>query len=214
MNENQQATPVTQNITLGQDGVYRWAYELKLLKNPTVLITVLTIFGGILVGFLVVSLLFSIGDIADDGWSAVIESLKLTGLMGGLLMGLTILGYLFYALTVGGKYLVLFEMDEKGIKHIQAPKQLKKTQMVSAIAALSGAATGNYTAAGAGLLAASKNASASRWDKVKSISVHPTLGVIKVNEALVKNQIYAEKSDFPFVRDYILSHCSGAKIKQ
>ena len=42
------------NIILGEDGKYRWVYELPMLKNPVILMTVwrvLLISGLILAGF-------------------------------------------------------------------------------------------------------------------------------------------------------------------
>ena len=39
---------VSKNITFDSDGVYRWAYELNLYKNPTILFLIWKIFGGIL----------------------------------------------------------------------------------------------------------------------------------------------------------------------
>ncbi len=35
---------VTPNIVKGNDGVYRWMYELPILKNPTMLITLIMCF--------------------------------------------------------------------------------------------------------------------------------------------------------------------------
>mgnify|MGYP007070339844 CR=1 FL=1 len=46
---------VTENIYLCTDGRYRWVYEYQMLKNPTVLITVLKVFllsFGIVAGFM------------------------------------------------------------------------------------------------------------------------------------------------------------------
>ena len=41
---------VTKNITFDADGFYRWAYELNLYKNPTIIFLIWKIFGFILLG--------------------------------------------------------------------------------------------------------------------------------------------------------------------
>ena len=52
-------------------------------------------------------------------------------LMLGVMTGLTILGYIVYVLMVGGKYIVLFEMDEEGVTHTQQPKQFTKAKALA-----------------------------------------------------------------------------------
>ena len=109
---------------------------------------------------------------------------------------------------------MLFEMDENGIRHTQAPRQFQKAQLLAAITALSGMKSGHIGTVGTGLLAGSKASSYSEWRLVKSIAVHPRLNLIKVNAPLNKNQVYAETSDFAFVRQYILTHCAEAKLRE
>lgn len=103
-------------------------------------------------------------------------------------------------------------MDHKGIDHIQMPKQFKKAEGLAWLTAMAGLVTGNFTTAGAGILAGSKNTSTSRFDHVKKIIRKKGLHCIKVNEVLEKNQIYAADEDYEFVWDFITQQCPGAKI--
>ena len=41
---------VADSIYLCPDGMYRWVYEFRMMKNPSVLFTIWKIFGGILGG--------------------------------------------------------------------------------------------------------------------------------------------------------------------
>ena len=126
-------------------------------------------------------------------------------------MILFVISYWLYALiALGGKSCVLFEMDEKGITHTQAPRQFKKAQIMSLI---NGLTATNLSALGNAMIVGSRSSMSSDWSKVRSVQCFPRRGVIKVNELLNKNQVYVSEEDFEFVRDYIVSHCVNAKIK-
>ena len=128
-----------------------------------------------------------------------------------IMAGLTLLGVLFLAVLYGGKYVVLFEMDEQEIKHIQLPRQVKKAQAISLLTTLVGLAAKKPTAAGAGLLASGKTSSTSEYAHVRRVIPRRSLHLIKVNQLLNKNQIYVPEEDFDFVYDFIKSRCKNAK---
>ena len=121
--------------------------------------------------------------------------------------GLTFLGVLLLSALYGGKYVVLFEMDEQEIKHIQLPRQVKKAQALGMLTALVGVLANKPTAAGAGLLASGKTTSTSEYKKVRRVVARRALHLIKVNQLLEKNQIYVPDEDFDFVYEYIKSRC-------
>ena len=188
-------------ITLGKDGKYHWYYELNMFKITAILSTIIKIFGGIIFFMWLLDLIFS-G--FEDIWSVT----KVMLLIFGGFVVLSLLGYAVVAIMYGGKYCVLFEMDEKGVSHAQLPKQFKKAQVMGFISAI---AAGRPSTAGAGLLAASRNALYTSFDGVRSIKPFPRQHVIKVNAPLSKNQIYAEGEDFQFVLDFIRNHCPKAR---
>ena len=47
-------------VRLCQDGKYRWVYEMSMLKNPTIFLTVFKVFGGIVIGMFLVFGFFSL----------------------------------------------------------------------------------------------------------------------------------------------------------
>ena len=213
MIENGQEPYAPGGITLCPDGKYCWVYELKLLKNPAILCVIWKIIVGAFLGVWLFVMLLSLGD-THFWWDGFWSEAKMFALLTALRLALSLLAYLFYAAVMGGKYCVLFEMDENGIRHTQAPRQFKKAQLLAAITALSGMKSGHIGTVGTGLLAGSKVSSYSEWHLVKSIAVHPRLNLIKVNAPLNKNQVYAEDTDFAFVRQYILTHCAEAKLRE
>lgn len=196
-------------VRLCEDGKYRWKYEMSLLTNPTIFLTVFKVFLFIILGLFVVfgTLIYAIhGD-----WEGLLGMAKAMLLVIAIFFGLTILGVLVIAIFYRGKYIVLFEMDENEIVHAQEPQQFRKAQKIGAVTAVAGAASGRLTTAGAGMLAASHNTTTSEFSHVRRIKPRRMFNVIKVNQRLSHNQIYVSKEDFDFVYDFIKSHCPNAK---
>ena len=190
-----------------QDGAnsYRWMYEFSFWKNPAVLITTYKV---ILLGLLVPGLLMFFLTLSEDGIAPAFKIFIIIMGGGAVLMAILLaIAYLFIALIYGGKYYVLFKMDNNGVNHIQLDKQFKKAQALGFLTTLLGAASGNIVAGGAGILAAAKMSLYTNFKKVKSIKIHARRNTIYLNETLTRNQIYANNKDFQFVKEYILSHC-------
>ncbi len=196
-------------VRLCDDGKYRWKYEMNMLTNPAIFLTVLKVFEGIIVGiFLFFGFFFYV---IHGDWTGLWGWLKTLGMMMALFFGLTLLGVLIAAAIFKGKYIVQFEMDEKEVAHIVTPEQMKKAQKLAKITAVAGAARGSFTTAGAGMTMASRNSSTSLFKNVRRVKPRRWLHVIKVNQLLNRNQIYVPYEDFDFVYNYIKSRCPKAK---
>ena len=199
-----QGRKMTENIYLCPDGVYRWVYEFKMMKNPTIFFTILKIFGSIIGGVFLFDLILMLAD-GDMNVENFFDTVKIFALIFLVLAVIAFVSYIIVAAGYGWKYIVLFEMDENGVKHTQMQKQFEKAQAMGWLIALAGIAAGSPTLAGAGINSAVHNTVSSEFSKVKSIKVLRHRGVIKVNEPLFKNQVYAEKEDLDFVLNYILA---------
>ncbi len=200
-----QGERISDNITLCKDGKYRWIYELHLFKTPIIFMLVWKILFFI---FLMIFAFVFIADFVSWGFTAerIKESLRFSGFF---LLGMTVvtaLGYSVYAALMGGKYCVMFEMDEKGINHKQIPAQAKKAKKIAGATALAGAASGRLTTVGAGINSA-RTEIYSDFSRVRKVKAFPALNLIKVNGRLSRNQIYASKEDFEFVKKYIKERC-------
>ena len=206
MNDNQ---PVNPGLVMGEDGTLRWAYEMNMWKNPTLVITIWKV---LLLAALAPALLVFFLNLGDGIGSALLAFVKIMGIVFGIVTGLMLLAYPLVAMMNGGIYCVIFEMDDKSVKHIQMQKQFKKNQVLSMIVSLAGLMTGNIQATAAGMLAGSKQSSLSSFEKVKSITVNEKRHVIYVNEKLTHNQVYADSADFGFVSNTIISRCKKAKV--
>lgn len=210
--EDEKEEKIGQNIIKDTNGCLRWMYEFSLWKNPAVLLTTYKIL--LISSFFPALLMFFLT--FEDG---IIDAFKvLFSVMFFVAAALTVLlavAYVVLGLFYGGKYYVLFKMDEKGVNHIQLNKQYKKAQALGFLTAIASYAAGNVSLAGAGLMGASKQSHYTSFNKVKSIKVYSRRNTIYINESLKHNQIYADKKDFQFVKEYILKCCpKNARITE
>ncbi|WP_022766138.1 hypothetical protein [Butyrivibrio sp. XPD2006] len=205
---------ITENIYACPDGKYRWIYELNMLTNPIILLTIWKLFFILILIQLLFSFLIELFEGNAAGWFT--DYLLSPGVLivPGIMFVLSIIAYLIVAAIYGWKYIVLFEMDDKGIDHIQMQKQFEKAQGLAWLTAMAGFATNNFTTAGAGVLAGSKSTSSSTFANVKKLISQKGLHCIRANELLEKNQIYVADEDYEFVWDYMAARCTNAKIKR
>ena len=147
--------PADSRVTLYPDGKYRWVYEVPMLKNPSILVDVYKVL-GISFGLVWLFNVLLIG--CEEGLSLS----SLWGFSSGFLILMAVfavIGYVAYVIvawTYGWKYVVLFEMDEKEVKHQQMSRQVKKAKVLGALTALAGAAGGRPGVVGSGILASTR----------------------------------------------------------
>ena len=181
---------VTENIYLCPDGMYRWIYEYDMVRNPVILYTVWKVMG---IAFLAVFLFLQVITlISGDG-------LFLPGWDNGGKYAFFCLVLLFGPVAVIAYFIVA------------ASGQFKKAQALGWLSAMAGLVTGNLSAAGAGMLAASRDSMYSEFAKVRAVIPKRGFHTIKVNGRLQHNQVYAEDADYDFVLNFIQQHTPQAK---
>lgn len=200
------SAPVSENIWLCPDGVYRWTYEFDMLKNPTILFSVWKVLGISIGVVFLFDLLITLIDSVMTPWEVLQSVGKPFVILAGVFLLLSVISYVILAALYGWKYQVLFEMTEDRVTHIQMPRQFKKAEAVGWLAAFAGAMAGNPTAIAAGFLSTSKSTSTSEFRNVKTVKIRRRRHTIHVNQLLDKNQVYAEDADFDFVSHYICAH--------
>lgn len=200
-----QGEKISENIILCADGKYRWVYEVNLFKNLTFFFMVWKIFFFIFLG------IFSVVVFSDlIKGRTVTEDLKF---LGYFFIGMTVvvaLGYLLYATIMGGKYCVIFELDDRGINHKQVPQQAKKAQAISRLTIMAGLLAGRASTVAIGMNSA-RTEMYTEFAKVKKVKAFRKKGLIKLREILSNNQVYVFDEDMDFVSKYILDRCVNAK---
>ena len=202
--------PNDSRVTLYPDGKYRWVYEVPMLKNPSILMDVYKVLG---ISFGLVWLFNVLIISCEDGLT--LDSLW--GISSGFLVLMAVflvIGYVAYVIVAwyyGWKYVVLFEMDEKEVKHQQMPRQVKKAKVLGALTALAGAAAGRPGVVGTGILSATRFSSTSVLANVEHLVPRRRLNLIKVNQLLNRNRIFVPDEDFDFVYDFLCQHCPNVR---
>lgn len=206
----QQKEDIGNRVMLCKDGKYRWIHEVNMFKNPSILFDVWKVLGiTMLIVIVIVGFILVIsGDLDVDGMLGMGKAMLITA---AIMAVLSIIGYLVYALIAGGKYIVLFTLDEKEVVHQQMPHSAKKGQIIGDLAILAGLATGRIGTIGTGMLAKSRTSMTTTLSDVKRLTPCPRMNMIKVNETLSKNRVYVCKEDFFLVYNFLCEHCMNAK---
>lgn len=212
---------LTSRVTLCPDGKYRWVYEVNLYRNPTILIDLLK---AVVYIFLIMYVCFfiygwiddwfrikSLQDLWDNLWGQAVPFFW----MALFLAAICVISYYIGARRFGGVYSAMFEMDEKGVLHAQMSSQVKKQQVISAIAAMVGVAADDPGPVASAILTSTITAWKSDFPKVRKVKAVRWRNLIKVNELLTKNRIFVDDpEDYEFVLDYIRQRCPRIQSKQ
>lgn len=200
------------NIVQDEHGTYRWVFEYSLWRDPTVFLTVFKVFGGVGLGIVA---FMTVLDLVGGNWKYVEmgDRLRFCAIILAISCALALVGYVIFALIQGGKYCVMFTMDDKSVEFRPMPKEMKRAEAIATLNVLMGATAGNPTQVGIGLTSSAGNAMTSTFANVRSIQGYPRRGVIKVNEPLAKNQVYVEPEDYDFVFNHIRERCPQAKVR-
>ena len=179
---------------------------MNLFRNPTILILVWKIFFFVLLGIFVFMTVIGLIERYSPPGELLLQNLKFFGIFVGGMTALVGVSYLIYAAIMGGKYIVEFEMDEKGVLHRQVEAQAKKARGIAAATAIIGTVAGQRGTVSASM-AAARTEMYSEFSKVRKVKAYKHRRLIKVTELLEHNQVYASKEDFDFVYGYIVAHC-------
>lgn len=197
-----------QGIQLCTDGKYRWIHEMNLWKNPTIVILLCKVFFWIAIGMWVFAFIVNL---CHNGWEweSLVEAMMVPLIVMGVFAFIVPFAYVIVALINGGKFIYLYEMDEKGV--LQRQLKAETSKAIAWIAAMAGLGTGNLSMAGAGIAAATSTTLYITFGSVKSIKPKPKHNVIHIRETLTLYQVYVNAAEFDFVLDYIRAHSPKVK---
>ena len=196
-------TEIQDKVQLCADGKYRWAYEVNMYTNPTILYMMMSLLGGT---YLVCLVLFTVINFFSDE-DILMGMLMVTGIFVGIAI-LTIPAYLLVAAMMGGTYAALFVMDENGIEHHQMPKNVKKFELLSAIAGMTAFARGDFATTGLAINMSTAQTTKSEFEKINSVTAKPKRNLIKISYSWFEwNHIYVNDEYYDWVYDYIVHHC-------
>lgn len=199
-----------EGIFRDDSGTYHWVYHLDMLRNPVLLLVLLKIMlyicGGIgLAIFLLTWLNHNTFAEAAKGFAIVFFGI------GGFLALITCFSYWIVIKMHGGSYMVEHLMTEDRIEHLQTQEEREQSRKLEAFVFVLGMLSDDPGAMG--LAMGAQEEMTSRYADVKKIAAARKHDLIKVNNVLQHNHIYAYPHQYEFVWSYLTEHCPGAKIK-
>lgn len=206
--ETRQATRLYRD----DQGVYHWAYYLNMYKNFSILRMILKAMGiGMLViGAIIGGALISSGSRAF-GAAETIGFIVITVL---IILAIVVGCYFLVALIYGGMYISYFVMDDQKISHYQPSDQADKERLIGLVSAAGGAATGNWGLTAAAMTAGGRLVVEMKFDDIRSMTIVPSQGEIRLHSFLTWNTIYVNQEDFAIVAEYLRSKCVRAVIRE
>lgn len=187
-------------VTLGEDQVYRWSYDMDMYHNHYFRNILLVAFGltGVLCGAVMLYGFSSGGELTIQ--TALISILVCVGIEL-----LTIAGYYLAAVFMHGIYRLRFAMGENAIMLVRKRSTQKMLDVLPFLTLASGAAAGN--ALKSVPLATAQNAAAGSgftyFENVRKVKELPKYDIINLREVVGCNQIWVCPEDYAFVLDYI-----------
>jgi hypothetical protein len=144
-----------QSIPVQIDGdTRRWVFVVQLWKDTQIPLTIIKVF---LLAALFPALLTLVIELFEGNPRGGLRAFfMIYGITAGIILALLLIAYPLVILIKGGRYPVLFEMDETGITHIEMPRSARRTEIMSWVGVFIGAAARNPGVMGANLLAASR----------------------------------------------------------
>lgn len=209
-------------VTLFDDGLYRWSYDMDMWHNRYLLgliIKILCIVLGIPTLFVAVNVLKNALPFLERGMTETMlfihgDLLSLT-IISGIWIGsilLTLIIYAICAAVMHGTWHLCFEMDESAVALVQSAETKARNSTLATVAAVveiaalfTGKSNRSLHASSSALRTANESGTTS-FDSVRRVRLHPDHDLIDLREFLGMNQIYAGAEDYPFVRDFILEH--------
>lgn len=175
--------------------IIKWKAQVPIFKN-TVILKDLGIALGIPFGILILILfIISGGDLSTDG-------IAYPMLMIAMLLAS---GFLFIMLVYGGKYDAGYVIDSRGILNYTLESQSKKNKVINTLVIVIGILTGKPYAAGAGILAQSRQSVFVKWKNIRKVRVYPKSKSIVIKGGFTeKIALFCNDDNFEQIRDMVL----------
>jgi len=175
---------------------FNWETKVSIFKNRFILKEI-GIAVGIPFGLLIVFILYiSRGDIfGTDAKYAI-----------GIIAILFALTSLFLLVVYKGKYAPGFIVDNEGIINYTQSKQAKTNLIVNLLSIVLGLFKGNFTVAGAGMLAHSKQVIKVKWKNVRKVKYYPKQYTVYVQGGFAERiAVFCTKENYGEVSKFICS---------
>ncbi len=193
-----------------EKGIYHWIYEMDMKQDRSILRLILKIVLWCMIGILALIMILCLHD--GMSLSAFMENAWIILLCLAVIIAICFFAYWLVSKMYGGRYVMLYDMDEEGIAFSQTYDEAEKTRLLAAFSSLAGAAVGNHGLAASGMAAAGNTGGYSRFAKVRRVTVKKNENRIDLYSPFLLNMIYIDPKDFDFVEEFICKRCTKARI--
>ena len=191
-----------ERVTLGEDQVYRWSYDMDMYRNHYLRNVLLKVFGAICL----VSWAFLLFLFAKDGRLSL-SIVFITLLIFGGFMLLVLAGYYLAAVIMRGQYHLRFEMNDESVLLVRKESTERMMQNMALITMMAGRAAGKPVrglASGAAIQTGAASG-LTFFREVRSMKERPRYDAFNLRSLTGGNQIWVGPEDYAFVRDYVRS---------
>ena len=201
-----------EGIFCDESGAYHWVYHLDMKKNPEPLrVVIKLIFGVTFAVALLVAVMLVLGS-NGVGYSLMIFC-AVGGGLGAVMALVAWCVWLVEGARRGWHYLYEYLMTEERVVVLQTPEEQAHSEKLAAASFVLSVVNGSPTLAAAGTAALAGVRVDSVYKDVRKVIAVRRHDLIKVNNRLMHNVVYADARQYDFVWSYITSHCPNAKIK-
>jgi hypothetical protein len=172
----------------------QWENQVSIFKNPFILkglfFSIGLPFGALIIFIIVVS-----------GGNIMTTDAKYALFMIALLFVFT---YIFIMIFYKGKYAPGFIINNDGIINYTQEKHKKKNKVINTLAIFLGLFSKNFSVAGAGALAQSKQVVKIKWKEIRKVKYYPNRKTILIYGGLTqKIAVFCTEENYLLVRDII-----------
>lgn len=122
----------------------------------------------------------------------------------GFIATLFLLTGLFIMVVYRGKYDVAFRLDDKGVLCRTQTNQKKKNRVVNGLTVVLGLFSGNPAAAGAGILAQSRQEVYLRWSRITKVKYKPRSRTILLRGGWMEQiAVFCTPENYMWVKDFV-----------
>ncbi|TQD24005.1 hypothetical protein [Methanolobus vulcani] len=193
-----------------------WDIDVSILTNRFILNELLRVFGiATLITAAIVAFITLPSILSGNAYSTSSNArdAKYALMLIGILFLFTALFIIAY---YGNKYMLTYNLDGKGVSTITRENQNAKNSKINFLLIFAGLLTGNPTAAGTGLLAASHQNQNIKWKNVNKATFYPKFKTIALKAGFAeKSIIFCTPQNYDSVEQYVRNMCKGdCRIKE
>ena len=188
-------------VTLCEDGVYRWHYDMDMWRNRYILYLLMKVVGLVCAGLL----LFMLIALGPDRITPAGVGIALA-VCGGL-VALTALIYAIVAQVKHGVCRMHYEMDDTAVRLVRTPAEARRMEGLATLAAVAdivGVAAGSHGPSPGQTLRGIEDSGLTPFSTVRRVKRCPRWEVIELRILFGMNQIFVPAGDDALVLKYML----------